>query len=113
MRIINRGRRTGKTTMLIYSAYTTGSPIIVYDSARARSVKAQAKELGCDIDVFTIKEWAQLPRPAKNTSIFIDEAAEIMELALQCLTGSVVLACTITIPFTDNNEKETQENENH
>lgn len=109
MNIINRGRRSGKTTMLIYSAFTTGYPILVKDSARAHLVKDQAKELGCNIEVFTLREWSQLHQVNKKSSIFIDEATDIIELALQYLTGSQVLACTVTLPYTD--IKEAQDNE--
>ena len=111
MKIINRARRSGKTTMLIYSAYCTQAPILVKDSARARSVIEQSKELGCNIEVFTLREWSQLRGVDKKSSIFIDEATDIIELALQCLTGSQVLACTVTIPFTDNKNEEVSTNE--
>ena len=53
MKFINMGRRSGKTTMLIHTAYITGTPIIVWDRKRAENVFQQAVSMGFnDIDVF-------------------------------------------------------------
>ena len=48
MRFINKGRGTGKTTMMIHSAYTTGYPIIVTNHIRKDLILQQAHEMNCD-----------------------------------------------------------------
>ena len=105
MRFINMARRSGKTTLLINSAYTTGYPIIVKDKARAAAVKDQAKALGLDIEVYTLTEWLNTYRcyPKK---VFLDEAADIIEGALISALKAEVVACTFSIPMIEINNKE-------
>lgn len=107
MRFINRARRSGKTTLLINSAYTSGYPILVYDKARAAAVKNQAKSLGLDIEVYTVNEWVRGHYPCNK--VFIDEAADIIEGALTSLLKAEVVACTFTIPMTEINNKEVKQ----
>lgn len=105
MRFINMARRSGKTTLLINSAYATGYPIIVKDSARAAAVKKQAESLGLDIEVETVNEWLNCYKHCNN-KVFIDEAADIIEGALVSVLKADVVACTFTIPMTEINNKE-------
>lgn len=107
MRFINMARRSGKTTLLINSAYATGYPIIVYDKARAAVVEHQAKSLGLDIKVFTLNEWLRGHCPCNK--VFIDEAADIIEGALMSVLKAEVVACTLTIPMTEINNKEVKQ----
>lgn len=104
MRFINMARRSGKTTLLINSAYTTGYPIIVYDKARAAAVENQAKSLGLDIEVYTVNEWVSSHCP--RNKVFIDEAADIIEYALKSLLKTEVVACTFSISMTEIKNKE-------
>ena len=90
MRFINRARQSGKTTLLINSAYATGYPIIVYDKARAAAVENQAKSLGLDIEIYTVKEWLRGHYPCNN-KVFIDEATDIIEGALISLPNAEVV----------------------
>ena len=106
MRFINMARRSGKTTLLINSAYTTGYPIIVYDKARAAAVKNQAKSLGLDIEVYTVNEWITTHCPCNK--VFIDETADIIEGALTSLLRAEIVACTFTIPMTEIKNKEAE-----
>lgn len=106
MRFINMARRSGKTTLLINSAYTTGYPIIVYDKARAAAVKKQAKSLGLDIEVYTVNEW--ITAHFLCNKVFIDEAADIIEGALTSLLNAEIVACTFTIPMTEIKNKEAE-----
>jgi hypothetical protein len=99
-------RRSGKTALMINSAYTTGYPIIVYDKARAATVKNQAKSLGLDIEVYTVKEWITAHCPCNK--VLIDEAADIIEGALTSLLRAEVVACTFTIPMTEIKNKEAE-----
>ena len=109
MRFINMARRTGKTTLLINSSYTTGYPIIVKDSARAKAVKDQAKALGLDIEVISYLDW--INGHYYDNKVLIDEATELIEGALTRLLRAEVVACTFTIPFTEINNKESKTNE--
>lgn len=107
MRFINRARQSGKTTLLINSAYATGYPIIVYDKARAAAVENQAKSLGLDIAVYTVDEWLRGRCPCNK--VFIDEAADIIEGALTSVLKAEVVACTFSIPMTEINNKEVKQ----
>jgi hypothetical protein len=106
MRFINMARRSGKTTLLINSAYTTGYPIIVYDKGRAAAVEKQAKSLGLDIEVYTVNEWLSGHCPCNK--VFIDEAADFFGAALVGLLKAEVVACTFSIPMTEIKNKEAE-----
>ena len=106
MRYINMARRTGKTTLLINAAYTTGYPIIVRDSARAKAVKDQAKALGLDIKVFSYLEW--IGGHYLENKVLVDEATELIEGALTGLLRAEVVACTFSIPMTEIKIKEAE-----
>lgn len=103
MRFINRGRRTGKTTMLIYASSVTGAPIIVYDKVRAELIKKQARDLGIEIEVFTLLDWTQhnCIRAREYNGVLIDEAKELIEAALSAYLQTNVFACTFSIPMTE------------
>lgn len=105
MKFINMGRRSGKTTMLIHTAYVTESPIIVLDAKRAESVYRQAKDMGFGkIDVFTVDEW--LTHKPHTDSVLIDEGKEIIEAALISMLHTKVSAITLSEPMiTNDNEK--------
>lgn len=107
MRFINMARRSGKTTLLINSSYTTGYPIIVRDRARAAAIKDQAKALGMDIEVYTLNEWLTV-LGCRRDKVFIDEAADIIEGALISILKAEVVACTFTIPMTEVKNKEVE-----
>ena len=64
MRIINRGRGTGKTAILISAAYVTGKPIITYTINNKNSLLDMAEKMGIldNIEVYTIKEWFEYQR---------------------------------------------------
>ena len=98
-------RRSGKTTMLIHTAYTTGIPIIVWDKKRAENVFQQAVSMGFkDIDVYTIEEWTT--RKPHCDSVLIDEGKEIIEAALISMLHTKVWAITLSEPMiTNDNEK--------
>jgi hypothetical protein len=109
MKFINMGRRSGKTTMLIHTAYVTESPIIVWDTKRAESVSQQAKNMGFgNIEVFTIDEWVN--RKPHIDSVLIDEGKEIIEAALISMLHTRVSAITLSEPMiTNDNEKGEQD----
>ena len=58
MRFINLGRRNGRTTILVYTAHITNTPIIVFSERMKQHVIDIANRLSCDnIDVYTIEEY--------------------------------------------------------
>lgn len=106
MRLINMARRSGKTTLLINTAFTTGYPIIVRDSARAKAVKDQAQALGLDIEVFSYLDW--INGHYHKDKVLIDEATELIEGALTSLLRAEIVACTLTVPMTEIKNKEVE-----
>lgn len=112
MNYVNMSRRNGKTTMLIEAAYVTGYPIIVYDLARAQIVKDQAKKMGFDINVYSIQEFNKQRVNQYFKNAFIDEAKDIIDIALRETLGINVVACTLTLPMIDKQQnKEGSNNE--
>ena len=106
MRFINMARRSGKTTLLINTAYATGYPIIVRDSARAKVIIDQAKSLGLDIKVFSYLDW--INSHYHDNKILIDEASDLITDALSSLLKAEVIACTFSIPMVEINNKEAE-----
>jgi len=101
---INRGRRTGKTTALIIASYVTGYPIIVWNDLRAEQVLKLAKSMGYnDITVFTLFE-VQKGKHFDFDKVFVDEALDIIELALANLLNADIVACTLSLPCYEPNE---------
>ena len=112
MKIINRGRGTGKTTMLIHTSYITGYPIIVIDDKRATQVREQAQAIGCkDIEVVSFEE-IRVCAKRRFGGVLIDEATDFIEKALQMLIGGAVVGCTMTVPFDYESGGDTQEVDN-
>ena len=114
MKIVNRGRGTGKTTILIHTAYVTGYPIIVYSEDRARQVRTQAIELGCkDIEVMSYEELKRYyPRNVLTNKILVDESSDFLELALSKLLQGEVVGCTMTIPLDYDNDTKREDSDN-
>lgn len=99
MKIVNRGRGTGKTTMLIHTSYITGYPIVVYDENRAVQVREQAKALGCDGITVVSYENIRVCHPTQRVGLLVDEATDLMEIAMQRLLGDEIVGCTMTVPM--------------
>lgn len=98
MKIVNRDRASGKTTMLIHTSYITGYPIVVKDKQRASNVSNQAEKLGCKVSVITVSQVRQAQgRPFKE-GVLIDECEDLIECALEEYLNTRVIAGTITIP---------------
>lgn len=98
MRLINRGRGTGKTTMMIHTAYVTGYPIIVTTHTRKDYVLQQAHEMNCDgINVYTVEEWNRLIHIGKNNYALVDEVKELLEKALNDYLKTNVVAATLSL----------------
>lgn len=100
MKFINMGRRSGKTTILITTAYATGYPIIVRTSEQAQWVRDRAKSLGMDVEVFSYSQWINIHRGPDN-KVLVDEATDFIEDALKNSLNANVVTCTFTIPMED------------
>lgn len=111
MRIINRGRGTGKTTMLISTAYVTGKPIITSTMSNKNNLMDTAKTMGIsdNIEVYTINEWLELHRPyIPNNEILVDNIELMLGEVLSKYLNANVIAGTMTIPM-DTKENDTKE----
>lgn len=99
-KFINRGRQSGKSTILIHAAYLTDSPIIVYDSVRKRILQEQANKMGFKgVDIFTLEEWMRFIGRPKPKTILIDEALPIIDKIMSEALEAEVLAATFTLPM--------------
>lgn len=103
MRFINRARQSGKTVMMIHSAYTTGYPIIVTTQQRKELIKKQAQDMMCDdIDVYTVEEWNRIrsSRPVLD-KVFVDETEDLLKKILNEYLHANVVAATLSLPMND------------
>ena len=113
MRIINRGRGTGKTTMLVSTAYVTGKPIITSTMSNKNSLMDTARRMGVsnNIEVYTIDEWLKCHRPyIPNNEILIDDVELILGEILSKFLDANVIAGTMTVPM-DNIKDEAKESD--
>ena len=104
MRIINRGRRTGKTAMLISSAYVTGKPIITSTMNSKNNLMSMAEKMGIstNIEVYTINEWLECHRVYKQSNeILVDNVELILGDVLSKFLNANVIAGTMTVPMDD------------
>ena len=101
MRFINMPRQSGKTTSLIYASYVTGAPILVKTATQANFILKQAKELGIkELNVYTLDYFIRskgLIQADRSNGILIDEAQDIIEMALQNFLGVQPIAATFSI----------------
>ena len=107
MRIINRGRRTGKTAMLISAAYVTGKPIITSTMNTKNSLLDMAERMGisANIEVYTINEWLEYHRLYKQSNeILVDNIELILGDVLSKFLNANVIAGTMTVPMDDTKE---------
>ena len=112
MRIINRGRGTGKTTMLISTAYVTGKPIITSTMNNKNNLMSMAEKMGIltNIEVYTINEWLEYHRSyMPNNEILVDNVELILGDVLSKFLNANVIAGTMTVPM-DNIKDDAKEN---
>lgn len=100
MRIINMPRRSGKTRMLIESAFVTGIPILVKDENKRKMVLELANGMGFgDVEVLTLQDITAcgfFPR----RKVLIDECEDLITNALQSYLDCEVVAATMSIENT-------------
>lgn len=112
MRIINRGRRTGKTAMLISTAYVTGKPIITSTMNTKNSLLDMAERMGisANIEVYTINEWLEYHKLyMPNNEILVDNVELILGDVLSKFLNANVIAGTMSVPM-DNIKDDAKEN---
>ena len=112
MRIINRGRATGKTAMLISAAYVTGKPIITSTINNKNSLMNMAEKMGIStcIEVYTINEWLECHRLyIPSNEILVDNVELILGDVLSKFLNANVIAGTMTVPM-DNIKDDAKEN---
>ena len=113
MRIINRGRGTGKTAILISAAYVTGKPIITYTMNNKNSLLDMAERMGisANIEVYTINEWLEYYKLyMPNNEILVDNVELILGDVLSKFLNANVIAGTMTVPM-DNIKYDAKEND--
>ena len=113
MRIINRGRGTGKTAMLISTAYVTGKPIITSTMNNKNSLLDMAERMGisANIEVYTINEWLECHRSYKSSNeILVDNVELMLGYVLSKSLNANVIAGTMTVPM-DNIKDDAKEND--
>ena len=104
MRIINRGRATGKTAMLISTAYVTGKPIITSTMNNKNSLLDMAERMGisANIEVYTINEWLECHKSFMSSNeILVDNVEFILGDVLSKFLNANVIAGTMTVPMDD------------
>lgn len=102
MRIINRSRGSSKTTMLVYTAYVTGHPIIVYTEVSKSNVIEIAKKMNIldFIDVYTLNEWLRYGNHGRhNKGVLVDNMDLMFDRILSDYLNTPVIAGTISIPM--------------
>ena len=101
MKIINGERASGRTTMLIHTAYVTGERIVCPTYKRAQFVAQQAKDAGLNIleplEAFQYAE-DRVHGLRQNERILIDDAEKVIEEALAAYFRTPVDAITINCP---------------
>lgn len=104
MRIINRGRATGKTAMLISTAYVTGKPIVTSTMNNKNSLMSMAEkmDISTNVEVYTINEWLECHRMYKQSNeILVDNVELILGDVLSKFLNANVIAGTMTVPMDD------------
>lgn len=101
MRFINRARGTGKTSMLISTAYVMNIPIIVISEATKKYVIETSKKMGCNIAVYTVKEFREnhIEKHVHYDKVLLDESKDIISQALNDYFKCEVVSGTMTIPM--------------
>jgi hypothetical protein len=99
MRFLIKGRQQGKTYKMIIASEVTGYPILAVNEHRKNSIKAMAKEMGCNIpDPITYETRTRHNNGSllPTDHVLIDDAEEIIEKILKRDLRADVVAVTMT-----------------
>lgn len=101
MKIINGERGSGRTTILIHTAYTTGARIVCPDNSQARFVKETAQEEGLEIlEPMGFREFMEKSCRglAREEKVLFDNADMALTEILRDYFHAEVTAITINCP---------------
>lgn len=99
MRLIMKGRGTGKTTELIYASEVAGIPIATYSKANAEYIKDMAERMGCNIpEPTTYYDLANKHHcgDMQYKSVLADDVDSILQKALNSYLNCYVIGATMT-----------------
>lgn len=99
MKLIVRGRGSGKTARLIYASEVTGIPIATLSKQNIEHIKDMAERMGCDIpEPVTYRELASNSHigSMKYNSVLADDVDSIIQKALDSYLNCHVVAATMT-----------------
>ena len=104
MKLINKPRGTGKTTLLIYASAVTGYRIITPNAHMALHIEKQAKNMGLKIpEPMYDAEYRNLLHDGDHAPLLIDELPNnILQEALELYFNAPVVAATMTAPIDKN-----------
>lgn len=111
MRIINKPRGSGKTTMLLNTASVIDRPIIVSTKQRKEHIMDMAKHLNLkNVYCYTVDEFRRL-RCVHGVQpiVLIDDLNDILQEVLQNYLGVDEVIATITLPFETTTEDKEDE----
>lgn len=109
MKFINMARQNGKTTMLINAAYVNNVPILVSSESRKHFVMEQAKSMGLKVEVYSLHEFVGNHMHVYSSELYIDDAEDVIEKALQNTLGASVRACTMSVPYIERKREEKED----
>ena len=98
MNWINFPRGSGKTKMLIQTAYATGYPIITWEHGQADAISDTAHRMGLIVTVIPVSEYINHYH-WQYDKVLLDEADKIVESALTSMLRAEVIAATVSIPM--------------
>ncbi len=99
MKLIVKGRGSGKTTRLIYASEVTGIPIATSTRVNAEHIKDMAERMGCNIpEPTTYRDLASncYLGSTKYDSVLADDVDSIIQKALDSYLNCHVVAATMT-----------------
>ena len=99
MRLIIKGRASGKTAQMIYTSESTGIPIATYGSDRVENIKMMAEKMGCDIpEPITYYELANNHHRGLSLykSVLADDVDSILQKALNSYLNCNVIGAIMT-----------------
>ena len=101
MKIINKGRRNGKSIELLYASEVTGYRIICPNEQQAQYLKKMADELGLIIpEPMSYKRYVSIKGFSLNADkILIDNVDHILDEILAAYFKTNICAVTMSVPI--------------
>ena len=103
MKIINKGRQTGKTSYLINESYKYNYTIIVSNCSKKKTVEYISEKMNKKVKVFTIYDLLVDPKlfVGKNApeAVLIDDLDSMMDILIEKALQIKVDKVTMSIPM--------------